>query len=137
MTPAQIKLAILAASLLVALAVGFGGGWTINGWRLGAEVARLEGAVETQKQSIETLQGANTRCVASVGEVRAAVKGMVDEERVRSKAAAEAMARAAKDAEQHLKAAKDALSRPPAPPGQECDTAAREAAAYAKKRRAP
>jgi hypothetical protein len=131
----SMKLEILVLSLVGALLAGFGGGWVVNGWRLSGDVARLEGTVDTQKQSLETYDGANKRCTASVADVKGAVKGIADEADARGKAAAEAMKKAAGEASGHLAAARDALSRPPALPGQECDTAAREATAYAKKRK--
>jgi len=32
----------ILASVAVSLAIGFGGGWTTNGWRLGAEMSQLQ-----------------------------------------------------------------------------------------------
>lgn len=135
MSPDQIKLCIqlaIAAALIVAGALG---GWTVNGWRLAGEIARLNGIVETQKQSIATMEGANQRCTAGVAEVKDAVKGYVDAGAKAQQAAAAAIQKAAASAQGHLAAAKDALNRAMPPPGQECATAAEEAAAYAKKRK--
>lgn len=136
MSPEQIKLLIIAAIAAALLAIGAGAGWTINGWRLSGEISRLEGTVATQKQSIATLVGANERCVAGVQEVKGAVKALVDDGARRSAEAAAAMEHAAAAAKGHQDAATAALSRVQAPKGKECETAAGEASAYAKKRRA-
>lgn len=127
-----IALAIAAASG----AAGAAGGWSVNGWRLGAKVENLQGVIDTQKQSLETMEGANKRCTAGVADVKGAVKALVDEGNARTEAAAKAMQRAADAAKGHLADAKAALNRPMPSAGKECDTAAAEAAAYAKKRRA-
>lgn len=131
----SLKMEILVASLVGALLAGFGAGWLVNGWRLGTENAELTGVVNTQKQSIATLDGANQRCAAGVADVKGAVKGIADEARARSEAAAKAMKIAEEAAKQHLADAKSALNRPLPAPGAECDTAAREATEYAKKRK--
>lgn len=129
------EIEILGIAVIVALVVGAAGGWFVNGWRLAGEIQRLTGVVSTQEQSLATLKGANDRCTAGVNEVKTAVKGFIDEAGRRGAAAAAEMAKAAKAAEGHLAAAKDAMNRPPAPPGKECDTAATEASSYAKKRK--
>jgi len=135
LTPAQIELLIKVAVLVGLVLVGFGAGWTVNGWRLSGEVARLEGTVDTQKQSLETYEGANKRCTESVADVKGAVKGIADEAKARADAAAKAMQAAAVEAGKHHEAAKAALNRPLPAAGTECDSTAREAAAYAKKRK--
>ena len=131
----EIKLAILAAAIAGAFIAGAAGGWAVNGWRLGKDVAQLEGVRDTQVQTIETLTGANQRCTASVADVKGAVKGYVDAGDKATKAALEAMKRAEAAAQGHLAAAKEAMNRPPAPPGKECETVAAEAGKYARKRK--
>ena len=42
----------ILASVAVSLAIGFGGGWTANGWRLGAEIAQIK-----QEQSDAVTKG--------------------------------------------------------------------------------
>jgi hypothetical protein len=133
MNPIAAKAAIIAVA--VALVVGFGGGWTVNGWRLAGEIQRLDGVVSTQEQSLKTLEGANKRCAAGVADVQKAVQGFISQADRRAADAAKAMAKAAEAAKGHLEAAKDAMNRPPAKPGEECDTAAKEATSYAKKRK--
>lgn len=44
MTPDQIKAAIAAVVVLGALAIGFGGGWLVQGWRLKTEIAEADKA---------------------------------------------------------------------------------------------
>lgn len=135
MTPDQIQLAIKAAVVAVVLAIAAGAGWMVNGWRLSGKINTLQGIVDTQVQSLATLEGANQRCTAGVEEVKGAVKGYVDAGTKRSEAAAEAMRQAAAGAQRHLEAARGALNRPPAPAGKECETVAAEASAYAHKRK--
>lgn len=136
MSPEQIKLAIAAAVVAGAFAAGAAGGWVINGWRLGAEIQRLEGVRTTQLQGMATLEGANKNCVAGVASVKASVKALVDDSEKRSADAAAAMKAAAAEASGHLAAAKSALARPPVVRGKECPQAASEASTYARKRKA-
>lgn len=138
MNPVTLKAAIIAVAVGVtaALVVGFGAGWTVNGWRLSGSINKLQGITETQKQGMDELAGANRNCIAGVGGIKDAVREIADDSKARSDAAAKAMAAAAKDAQVHLAAAKDALNRPPAAKGKECEAIAAEASAYAKKRKA-
>lgn len=45
------------AAGVVALAIGFGGGWSVNGWRLGAQLSELRAAhaEEKSKQAMDTV----------------------------------------------------------------------------------
>ena len=129
------ELEVLAIAVLIALVVGAAGGWFVNGWRLSGDLKEQKGIVATQNQSIETLKGANKNCTAGVAEVKDAVKSYVADSDARSAAAAAAMKKAAQEAKGHMDAVKEAMNRPPAPPGKECDTAAKEATDYAKKRK--
>lgn len=130
-----IKFEIVAIAVVLAMTGGVVGGWTMNGWRLGARVERLQGTIDTQKQGLATLEGANKRCVAGVDEVKTAVKGFTDAADKRARDAAAAMKAAEQQAKDHLQAAKDAMSRPPITPGQECQGVAAEATKYAQKRK--
>jgi len=131
----QIALYMIAGAAIGGLALGGAAGWTINGWRLAGKVNELSGVVSTQQQGIDTLKGANDRCTAAVGDVKASVKALIDESTARSAAAQAAMEKAAKKAEGHMKAATDALNRPMPAPGKECDALVKEALDYAKKRK--
>lgn len=135
--PLCMKEVLIAAAIagVVGLVTGFGSGWQVNGWRLSGKIQELDGVVATQNQSIDTLKGANERCTAGVTEVKTAVKGFIADADRRAQDAAAAMKAAAKVAQGHLDAAKNAMNRPPALPGKECDTAATEASSYAKKRK--
>lgn len=131
----RIAIALMIGGTLGGLALGFGAGWLLNGWRLAGELQELKGTVATQRQAIATLEGANGRCTASVAEVRGAVKDLVDENARRAAAAQAAIARAEKSAEKHLQAATAALARPAPKAGEECATLVREALDYARKRK--
>ncbi len=130
-----IKFEVAAIAIAVAMAIGVAGGWTMNGWRLGARVEKQQGVIETQKQGLATFEGANKRCTAGVDEVKTAVKGYLDASDKRAQDAAKAMQLAATAAKGHLDAANDALNRPPLPAGKECEGVAAEAAKYARKRK--
>lgn len=129
-------LAIKAIAVAVVLAIVAGAGWTVNGWRLAGQLEQLQGVVDTQKQSLATLAGANERCAAGVADVKGAVKALVDDGTRRSAAAAAAMEQVAARAKGHLDGAAAALNRAMPAAGQECDTAAAEALDYAKRRKA-
>jgi len=133
----SLKSKLIAGAVVVVVVgvAGFAAGWSVNGWRLGAENATLEGTVATQKQAITTLQGVNKSCQLGVAGVEAALKGLRDEETARGKAVEAALARVAGAAARIEQGAKDALKRPPAPRGKECETVAKEAADYARKRK--
>jgi len=122
-----VRRTIVAA--LVVATVGVAVGWTVNGWRLGSTIERLEG----QNTAFE---GANKRCTTAVVDVQAAVKGLYEQGEQRAKLAEAAVKAAAGEAKAHLGRAQAALERPPAAKGDECGTAAREARAYVDKRRA-
>lgn len=97
MTPAQIKLAGVA----IALAVAFGAGWAVNGWRLSSEVADLEvehskavaTAANARSDEVVRLTGERDRLQGVLGTLDAAglekIKGEANEtERLRTCVAA-------------------------------------------------
>lgn len=131
-----IKFEIFAIAIVIALAMGVAGGWTMNGWRLGARVEKQQGIIETQKQGLATFEGANKRCTAGVAEVKEAVSGFIAAGDKRAAAAAKAIADATLAAKVHLDAATEALNRPPVERGKECEGVAAEASKYAQKRKA-
>ena len=115
------------AALVLAVA-GFAGGWMVNGWRLGIEVASLQG----QNQ---TLTSANERCGVNVAEVKTAVAGIVKAAEKRDAAAREAMKAAAGEATGHLNAAAEIINRPQVPPEKQCDTVRDEQRDYVNTRK--
>lgn len=132
----NLAIGLILGGTLGGLAIGGLAGWTLNGWRLGARVAELQGVADTQRQSIATLEGANGRCTAAVGDVKGAVKQIADDAAARSRRAQDAMEKAARAAQGNLKAARDALNRPLPKAGAECDAIEQEALDYAAKRKA-
>jgi len=132
----MLKTNVAIYLIIAALALGAAAGWVLNGWRLSGQIERLQGKVETQEQSIATLRGANGRCTAAVGDVKAAVQGIAERVEKNSRAAVAAMARAEKTAAGHLDAARSATARPMPAPGGECAALVKEALEYAARRRA-
>ena len=132
----NIAIGLIIGGTLGGLAIGGTTGWTLNGWRLSGKVSKLEGKVETQQQTIATLEGANGRCTAAVGDVRGSVQQLVDENLKRSNAATKAMEKAAGEAKGHLAAAAAAMGRAAPKAGDECTTLARELLDYARRRKA-
>jgi hypothetical protein len=125
----------MAIAAGIALALGGAGGWMVNGWRLGVELERRAGVIDTQKESLELLGGANKRCDAGAAAVRgslAAFYGELDRRSARVEAALEVAGQAA---QAHQEAARHALGRALPEAGQECARAASEARAYAAKRK--
>lgn len=72
--PARIKglLIGVAIGVPVLLAAGFSGGWTLQGWRLGAQVAQAEGARDVAVAQGAVLADSVGRCSASVDRLASA-----------------------------------------------------------------
>lgn len=130
-----MKRDLIIAAVLVAL--GFGGGWLVNGWRLGTEVADLNTKVATLEGQKSVLIGANQRCAVNVADVKAGVKSVVDAGLEAQRRAAVAMDKAAGKAADHQAKASEALNRPPVPQAEWCAALQAETKAYADRRRAP
>lgn len=128
MTPLNVKFAVAAAVVAVAVFAGGTGGWMVNGWRLGARIADLEGKVSA-------FEGANKRCSEAVSDIKGAVKALAEQGDKRAKAAEDAVKRAEQGAQRFLKSARAALERPMPKAGEECATAAREAREYVERRK--
>lgn len=78
----------ILASVAVSLAIGFGGGWATNGWRLGAEISQLQAqqainlsnglktaldqTIKFQKAKDEALKKAESRAAANAASASAA-----------------------------------------------------------------
>lgn len=121
-------LAVRALVVLAIVAAGFAAGWSVNGWRLGAQIAVLEA-------NQEKLLGANARCSAAVDEANAAMKSLEDAARKRQEAAAEALRKAEAEAARHKKRAADLLRGKPVAPGKECEAIADEILDYKRNRK--
>lgn len=124
---------LLIAAAVIA-AAGFGSGWQINGWRLGAELATAQGEKKALTLSNDTYAAANKQCAVNVADVKAAVKGIVDSANDVNNKALAAMNRVAGQADAHQRAAEEVLKRPPVPPDEWCAALQKETSAYAGKR---
>lgn len=127
--------ASLGIVAVLILAAGFGGGWTVNGWRLGTKVADLNTKVTALESENAVFEAANKRCGVNVAEVREAVTGIVKLADARDAAARAAMDKAAGAALGHLDTAREILNRPPVPPEKQCDTVRAEQKDYVRKRK--
>lgn len=107
--------AIAAAGIYAA---GFGSGWQVNGWRLGAKVARLEGQVGVAVAQGNVLAASVAACNAGVEEARAAGQGARD---LGAKLLLEARRIAAPTKAQADRI--ESLLRQPPPPGAKCGEA--------------
>jgi hypothetical protein len=122
------NLAIAAAVIaVVAGAAGFTSGWTVNGWRLGARIERLQG-------ENTVYAGANARCGVNVAEVKAAVAGIVKAGEERAEQARKGIQKAEAAALGHINRAAGIIQRPPVPPEKQCDTVRDEQRAYVQER---
>lgn len=120
----MVLLAIIAASLFV----GFGGGWMVNDWRNGEEIARLESRSAVAESS-------NQQCETDIADVRKGVAEMINAATERTKAAETAMVYAQAKAAKHVTAAK-AIREAPVRQGEPmCDAVFREQLEYVQKRR--
>jgi hypothetical protein len=125
-----VNLAIAAAVIAgVAGAAGFSTGWTLNGWRLGARIERLQG-------ENTVYAGANARCGVNVAEVKAAVAGIVKAADERAEQARKGIQKAEAAAVVHINRAAGIIQRPPVPPEKQCDTVREEQIEYVRMRRA-
>lgn len=95
---------------LVLLALGAGGGWLVNGWRLSGDLAAKDTTIARLQGANTALEAANKQCALNVADVRDAVKGVVDEAQKVNKDAVAAMNRAAGAAARHQKKAEEFLT---------------------------
>jgi len=136
---------IVGNPLYMAIAAGviFGAGavtggtaaWTANGWRLGKVVAVEQGNNKALTLTNDTLTAANKRCEINVQDVRAAVKGVVDESAKLTARAAAAMTKAEGRAKSHMSKADEILNRPPVAQPDWCSVILQEQSAYVAERR--
>lgn len=120
---------------LVLLAMGAGGGWLLNGWRLSGDLAAKDTTIAQLRGANTALEAANQRCRVNVAEVQTAVKGVVGEAKRVNDAALAAMNRAAGKAAKHQAKADEILNRPPVPPAEWCNTIKAEQTEHVEARR--
>ena len=105
----------LIAGAIALLFVGFAGGWSIKGWKAGAEIA----LVNSQKAALESrnsiLETANGNCAMDIEGVRNGVAVITDAVAEREKAASDAMRAAQVTIAQHSARAKAIKELPPVP----------------------
>jgi hypothetical protein len=120
----------IAAAVIAAVAgvAGFTSGWTVNGWRLGARIERLQG-------ENTVYAGANARCGVNVAEVKAAVAGIVKAADERAEQAKKGIQKAEAAALGHINRAAGIIQRPPVPPEKQCDVVQLEQVEYVNLRR--
>lgn len=121
-------LGIIALSLVIGLAIGFGGGWTIKDWKDGSEIAALQSRVSVSN-------AANQKCETDIADVRRGVSGMVKAAEDRAKKAETAMLDAQSKATKHTVAAKAIREAPVRQDEPTCDAVFGEQMEYVQKRR--
>ena len=128
----------IAAAVLFAAGAASGGlaGWKAQGWRMGAQLERANTKITSLEAQNAILTAANARCGVDVAEVRAAVKGVVDESLKIANQARAAMERAAKTSAGHLGRAETILQQLPVAPEKWCEAIMSEQRAYVDQRRA-
>ena len=133
LNPVTMQAKLIA--VLVVAVVGFGAGWSANGWRVGKSLEKSKGLVNSLSLSMKFLKEENQRSAAQFRELeRSNAEFFADLER-RNQVAAAARLKAEEEAAVHKAAAAAAQSRPPAPVGKECEVLAREAIDYVNRRR--
>lgn len=119
------------AYVLVVFAAGFGAGWTLNGWRLGADVANLEVERANLTARVGVLEPANERCAADVASVREAFSALQKMDKARAAKAAQAVAGAKAEAEAAEARARAIETAPRPAKGKECEAIIQEERDYA------
>jgi hypothetical protein len=127
----------LIAIILGSLAVGFGGGWGVKGWKDGATVAE----VKSQKAAVESrnveLQSANSNCATDIEGVKKGVAVVVAHVEEREKAASDAMKAADLTIAQHKVKAATIKKLPTIAqsPAAQCAAIIREQVDYVRERK--
>src|SRR3990167_5615244 len=122
------------AYVLVVFAAGFGAGWTLNGWRLGADVADLEVERANLTARVGVLEPANDKCAADVAEIKSAYAHLARQDKARAAKSAQAVSEAKGKADA-AQARFDAIMNAPRPTaGKECEAIVKEEADYVRSR---
>jgi hypothetical protein len=118
----------LLGIILASCAIGFGGGWMVNDWRNGEEIARLE-----SRSSFA--ESANQQCETDIADVRKGLAEMINAATDRAKKAETAMLSAQGQAAKHAATAKAIRDAPMRRDESTCDAVFREQMEYVQKRR--
>jgi hypothetical protein len=70
MNPLSLNPLALMAGAVLSIAIGFGGGWTVNGWRLGADLSELK-AQHAEERAVQA-QGALADLATAAAKIHAA-----------------------------------------------------------------
>lgn len=127
----------IAAAVIFAAGAASGGlaGWTVQGWKMGAQLERERGEVKRLDAQVAIFSAANEKCGIDVTAVKDAVKDVVDAGLAAADRARVAMDRAAKTSAGHLGRAENILNRPPVPLEQQCAVLMKEQREYVDERR--
>jgi hypothetical protein len=119
-------LVLLLISLGSALA-GFGGGWSVKGWKDGSHVAVVE-----SRDAV--LTSANEKCAIDIDDVQKGVKSVTEYAAARMKAAEDAAAKATANASKHSGNAITIMAAPLPPEDKQCVAIKEEQENYVKSR---
>jgi hypothetical protein len=118
----------LFAIILTSCLVGFGGGWMVNDWRNGEEIARLESRSAVAEAN-------NQQCETDIADVRKGVAEMINAATDRAKKAETAMLYAQSKATKHSSTAITIKAAPIRQGESECEAVIREQKEYVQNRR--
>lgn len=125
---------IAGAIALAAGAAGASAGWTLNGWRLGSQIAEVTVKLGTATARIAVLEPANEKCAADVKDVRQAFADLKAAEAARTARAAAAVKAAEPEAKARDNAAQGIMLAPRPAAGVECKAIIEEERDYAESR---
>ncbi|SEO77160.1 hypothetical protein [Nitrosovibrio sp. Nv6] len=112
---------------IVILLAGFGGGWTVHGWKTDAQITKME-------ERVRIADAANAKCATDIGTVQAGVKEVTGALVAKEKAAAAAMKDAQYWAAQHSRLAEEVNTYQARPGETQCQTIEREQKEYVQNR---
>lgn len=123
----MITPAITAIIIAVSAALAFSGGFALESWRKGAQIAKLE-------SGNAVLTAANGRCATDIATARKALADVVTAAAARERRAIEAQRQAEPEAQQHTKKAKQFLVAAPVAADKQCEAIKREQILYVQSR---
>ena len=117
----------VALGVLIAL-ISFGGGWTVNGWRIGTKMAELE-----SRDAVVT--AANEKCAKDVASTKAGIKQVTDALAAKEREAEAAMKGAKEEAQKRYALALKIRNAPIQEGETQCQAVEREQREYVEARR--